>query len=54
MPELKEPVSRDRIKVAEETVQSVLYEIEDAKGNVVRFRVKFSDGAIYDVGDSDR
>jgi len=53
VPHVKELVAQDRNKASEETVQAVLYEIEDSKGNVVKYRVKFGDGAVYDVSDSD-
>lgn len=52
VPQIKELVAEGRSKTAEETVKSVLHEIEDAKGSVVKYRVMFGDGAIYDVSDS--
>jgi len=52
VPHLKEQTSQSRTTAPEETVDAVLCEIEDATGNVVRYRVKFGDGEVYDVSES--
>jgi len=38
-----------RRRAPEESVDAVLYEIEDSEGNIVKYRVRFEDGAVYDV-----
>jgi len=53
VPRIKELVTQDRSIALEETVDTVLYEIEDVKGKVVKYRVRFRDGGVFDVSDYD-
>ena len=45
----EEPVVKTRRSASEGTVQEILNEIEDSKGTVVKYRVRFADGAVVDV-----
>lgn len=52
VPAANSPTPPKRKRAAEESVDAVLHEIENSKGSVVKYRVRFGDGGVYDVSAS--